>query len=52
MLLMNSNNNILTPIDSLFIQYNLCDNYKSLHNTNKYIKYLNLLNFDICQNFQ
>lgn len=52
MLLMNSNNNILTPIDNLFIQYNLCDSYKSMHNTNKHIKYLNLSNFDICQNFQ
>jgi GR25 family glycosyltransferase involved in LPS biosynthesis len=47
LLLMNSKNNILTVKDNLFVQYNLCDSYDKLHNTNIFLKNCNLNNFNI-----
>lgn len=49
---MNSKYNILTYIEPLFIQYNQCDDYESLHNTNRFLKNIDLTNFNLCQNFQ
>lgn len=43
--LMNSTYNILTSKDNLFIQYNLCDTYNNLHNTNRFLKNNKLNNF-------